>query len=114
MPQRSVLSWRFDPVRGRRKRPRPAGSVSDFVARFVEPECIAPAAAPPRLVALPPPSPPPGEIDGRLALAATRNRQLELENNRLRRLVGDLMLEKEILQAAVRRRVADVGLQIAS
>ena len=109
MPPRSVRASIFSLFR--RRPAKPVSSVSAFVLKMDSVEAP-PVVETPRLVAVTP----------RLAQASdqaldrlrpspqtSRSQQLEAENTRLRQMVSDLVLETEILRAAVRRKATDLS-----
>ena len=83
-------------------------SVSAFVQSLEKAE-VAPRIDSPRLVAANPVPQASNEVTFRPTMRASRAQQLEAENIRLRQMVSDLMLETEILRAAMRRNVSDVN-----
>lgn len=107
MRPRSGHAWRFSLFR-RRKRAKSVASVSDFV--LSTDRCEPNRAETPRVVVTPVRQP---SNDGLSHLSpaarASRAQQLEAENRRLREMIGDLMLETEILRAALRRNSPDAA-----
>lgn len=53
-------------------------------------------------------------VRNEMEVLSARVRMLERENDRLKRMLGDVVIEKEVLQLAIRDGVQEAGLRVAA